>query len=111
MASGPQAPYVSVTRGTQNQPRSPHLSSLAECFLTSPAWAAAPAQTPASDKVSVYLYCYNHCFSILCSIIILTNFYVIIIHKGYKIKIQNINKQGQLKIFFSGPLPLHRPKL
>ena len=33
--------------------RSPHLSSLAECFLTSPAWAAAPAQTLASDKVSV----------------------------------------------------------
>ena len=53
MASGPHAPYVSVTRGTQNQPRSPHLSSSAECFLTSPAWAAAPAQPPASDKVSV----------------------------------------------------------
>ena len=46
-------PHVSVTRGTQNQPRSPHLSSLAECFLTSPVWAVAPAQTPASDKVSV----------------------------------------------------------
>ncbi|KAL5500661.1 hypothetical protein EMCRGX_G012255 [Ephydatia muelleri] len=50
LASGPHASFVSVTRGTQNQPRSPHLSSLAECFLTSPAWAAAPAQTPASDK-------------------------------------------------------------
>ena len=31
LASGPHAPYVSVT---QNQSRSPHMSSLAECFLT-----------------------------------------------------------------------------
>ena len=29
MTSGPQAPYVSVTGGTQTQPRSTHLSSLA----------------------------------------------------------------------------------
>ena len=35
MASGPHAAYVSVTRGTQTQSRSPHLSSLAECFLDS----------------------------------------------------------------------------
>ena len=52
MVSDPHAPYVSVTRGSQTKTRSPHLS-LAECFLTSPVWAAAHAQTPVSDKVSL----------------------------------------------------------
>ena len=41
MVSGPQAPYVSATRGTQIQPCSTHFSSLAKSSLASPAWAEA----------------------------------------------------------------------
>eukprot|EP00731_Ephydatia_muelleri_P033071 Em0025g27a len=42
---------VSATRGTHNQPRSPHLASLALCFLPSVARAAYPADTPASIRL------------------------------------------------------------
>ena len=53
MGSFPHAPYVSVTRGTHNQPCSSHLASLFLHFLSSVALAAEPADTPTSNKVSV----------------------------------------------------------
>ena len=49
IASFPHAPYDSTTRGIHNQPNSLHFTSLASCFLSSVACAAAPAVTPASD--------------------------------------------------------------
>ena len=52
VASFPQAPYVSMTIGTHTHPRSEHLGSLAWCFLDSVAWAAAVADTPASNKTT-----------------------------------------------------------
>ena len=50
-ASFPQAPYDSTTRGIQTHPRSLHLASLASCFRSSVACAAAPAATPASVRI------------------------------------------------------------
>ena len=52
VASFPHAPYVSTTIGTHTHPRSEHLGSLAWCFLDSVAWAAAVADTPASNKIT-----------------------------------------------------------
>ena len=52
VASFPQAPYVSMTIGTHAHPRSEHLGSLAWWFLDSVAWAAAVADTPASNKIT-----------------------------------------------------------
>ena len=50
-ASFPHAPYVSTTRGIQIHPRSQHLASLVSCFWSSVAYAAAPAVTPASERI------------------------------------------------------------
>ena len=49
IASLPQAPYDSATRGIHVHPSSEHLASLAECFLSSAAAAADPAVRPASE--------------------------------------------------------------
>ena len=47
-ASFPHAPYDSRI---QTHPRSLHLASLASCFRSSVACAAAPAVTPASERI------------------------------------------------------------
>ena len=53
VASFPQAPNVSTTIAmTHTHPRSEHLRSLVWCFLDSVAWAAAVADTPASNKIT-----------------------------------------------------------
>ena len=52
LASFPHAPQVSTTIGTHTHPRSEHLGLLAWFFLNSVAWAAAVADTPASNKIT-----------------------------------------------------------
>ena len=49
IASLPQAPYDSATRGIHVHPSSEHLASLAECFLSLAATAADPVVRPASE--------------------------------------------------------------
>ena len=50
MASFPQAPYDSATRGIQHHPKALHLGSFSMCLLSSVDNAAAPADNPATDK-------------------------------------------------------------
>ena len=50
-ASSPQAPYVSTASGMQCQPSSGHFVSFCSCFLDSAAFAATPAETPASETI------------------------------------------------------------
>ena len=45
-ASAPHAPYVSTAKGVQRHLSSEHLASYLECFRTSAALAAVPAETP-----------------------------------------------------------------
>ena len=51
-ASQPLDPTHHRSQGIETHPRSPHLPSLLLCFLISEASAAAPGDTPASDKLS-----------------------------------------------------------
>eukprot|EP00731_Ephydatia_muelleri_P006108 Em0003g356a len=46
------APVICIVADNPMQPSSEHLGSLAWCFLASVAWAAAVADTPASNKVT-----------------------------------------------------------
>ena len=50
MASFPQAPYDSATRGIQHHPKALHLGSFSMCLRSSVDNAAAPADNPATDK-------------------------------------------------------------
>ena len=50
-ASSPQAPYVSTASGMHCQPSSEHFVSFCSCFLDSAAFAATPAETPASETI------------------------------------------------------------
>ena len=50
-ASSPQAPYVSTAYGMHCQPSSEHFVSFCSCFLDSAAFAATPAETPASETI------------------------------------------------------------
>ena len=47
----PHAPNVFTTSGINFQPSSKQMGSLHVCFLSSVCLAAAPATTPASDKM------------------------------------------------------------
>ena len=47
----PHAPNVSTTSGTHFQPSLEQMGSLHVCFLSSVCLAAAPATTPASEKM------------------------------------------------------------
>ena len=50
-ASSPQAPYVSTASGMHCQPSSEHFVSFCSSFLDSAAFAATPAETPASETI------------------------------------------------------------
>ena len=50
-ASSPQAPYVSTASGMHCQPSSEHFVSFCSCFLDSAAFAATPAEIPASETI------------------------------------------------------------
>ena len=51
MASFPQAPYDSATRGIQHHPKALHLGSFSVCLRSSVDNAAAPADNPATDTI------------------------------------------------------------
>ena len=51
MASFPQAPYNSATRGIQHHPKALHLGSFSVCLCSSVDNAAAPADNPATDTI------------------------------------------------------------
>ena len=51
MASFPQAPYDSATRGIQHHPKALHLGSFSVCLRSSVDNAAAPADNPATDII------------------------------------------------------------